>query len=93
MIKSDLIMIKDVLFYFVLPIVALMICSLLGTIGLIIAIVLTMCVQFYTFRQSLSNKKQIKDLEQRQNGLDDAFNVERNEDGTVAGWAINPGDY
>lgn len=86
-------MIKDVLFYFVLPIVALVICSLFGVVGLIVALVLTLCVQFYTFRQSLSNKKQIEKLEQRQNGLDDALNVGREEDGTVTGWSISAGDY
>lgn len=86
-------MIKDVLFYFVLPVVALVICSLCGVVGLIVALALTLCVQFYTFRQSLFNKKQIEKLEQRQNGLDDAFNVERDEDGTVTGWGINAGDY
>lgn len=86
-------MIKDVLFYFVLPIVALIICSLCGVVGLIVALALTICVQFYNFRQSLSNKKQIEKLEQRQNGLDDAFNVERAEDGTVTGWEINAGEY
>lgn len=86
-------MIKDVFFYFVLPIVALVICSLFGVVGLIVALVLTLCVQFYTFRQSLSNKKQMEKLEQLQNGLDDAFNVKREKDGTVTGWTIDSGDY
>lgn len=86
-------MVKDVLFYFVLPIVALVICSLCGMIGLVIALILTLCVQIYTFRQSIENKKQIDNLERSQKGLDDAFKVQREDDGKVKGWEINAGDY
>lgn len=86
-------MVKDVLFYFVLPIVALVICTLFGIVGLIIALVLTLCVQFYTFRQSFFYKKQIESLEQRQNGLDDALNIVREEDGTVRNLTIDGGEY
>lgn len=86
-------MIKDVFFYFVLPIVALVICTICGVVGLIVALVLTICVQIYNFRQSLASKKQIENLEQRQNGLDNALNVVREEDGTVTGMMIDAGEY
>lgn len=86
-------MVKDVLFYFLLPIAALVICSLFGAVGLVIALILTLCVQVYTFRQSIENKKQIENLERNQKGLDDALHVEREDDGKVKGWEINAGDY
>lgn len=85
--------IKDILFYFVMPIVALLICSLCGLAGLIIALLLTLCVQCYTFHQSLSNKKKLENLERRQNGIDDALHVEREEDGTVTSMVIDGGEY
>lgn len=86
-------MTKDVLFYFILPIMALIICSLFGKVGLIIALVLTLCVQFYTFRESHKNKKQIDNLIRNQNGLDDALLVKREEDGTVTNITIDAGEY
>lgn len=58
-----------------------------------IALILTLCVQVYTFHQSIENKKQIENLERNQKGLDDAFHVEREDDGKVKGWGIKAGDY
>lgn len=86
-------MIKDILFFFVLPIVALVICTLFGFVGLIIALILTLSVQFYNYCQSISSKKQIESLENRQNGLDDALNIVREEDGTVRNLTIDGGEY
>mgnify|MGYP006896784385 CR=1 FL=1 len=60
-------------------------------VGLVITLILTLCVQVYTFRQSIKNKKQIKNFERNQKGLDDALHVEREDDGKVKGWEINAG--
>ena len=86
-------MIKDLFFYFVLPIGALVICSLFGTFGLVVALVMTVCVQGYSFRQSRLNNHKLDELRRLQNGLDEALNVEREEDGTVANITIDGGEY